>query len=58
VDLAEAYRRGYRDRPDRREKFKANENMEQLLTLSPDKGVEFLNEFYSSFAGEYQISPR
>lgn len=58
TDLEAAYRAGYRDRPDRCDKFKANENMDALHHLSPEKCVEFLNDFYASFAGEYEISPR
>ena len=55
VDVERGYREGYVDRPDRTEKFKANDNMEILLTLPPNECVEFLNNFYSDYAGEFQI---
>ena len=50
-----AYRRGYLERPDRRQKFRFNENMEILHTLSPEEGVEFLREFYAEHEGKYEI---
>jgi len=56
LDAAEAYRRGYLERPDRREKFRANANMEILHTLSPAGAVKFLNEFYAQHRGKYELS--
>lgn len=50
-----AYRQGYLDRSDRKEKFPDNYDMEILHSISPEEGVKFLNQFYSKFAGEYQI---
>src|SRR5437868_13196727 len=50
-----AYRRGYLDRPDRREKFRLNQDMEILHTLSPERGVEFLKKFFARHAGKYEI---
>lgn len=55
-DAAEAYAQGYANRPDRREKFRANANMEILHTLSPGEGVRFLHEFYAPRRGEYELS--
>lgn len=55
-DAAAAYREGYADRPDRREKFRANANMEILHTLKPREAVEFLNRFYSQHRGKYELS--
>ncbi|HEX8071231.1 MAG TPA: hypothetical protein VF546_14845 [Pyrinomonadaceae bacterium] len=52
---AEAYRRGYLERPDRRAKFRLNEDMEVLHTLTPAAAVEFLNRFYARHAGRYHI---
>ena len=56
LDALTAYRRGYRDRPDRREKFRANANMEILHTLSPAEGVKFLEQFYARHRGRYEMS--
>lgn len=57
VDLVQAYRQGYVDRADRKDKFGTNANMDVLLSLSPQEGVNFLNDFYVNFRGEYRISP-
>ena len=56
LDAATAYRRGYLERPDRREKFRANENMEILHSLSPAEAVKFLDEFYAQHRGKYELS--
>ncbi|HEX8456513.1 MAG TPA: hypothetical protein VF656_04250 [Pyrinomonadaceae bacterium] len=55
-DAATAYRRGYLERPDRREKFRANANMEILHTLKPADVVKFLDEFYAQHRGKYDLS--
>jgi hypothetical protein len=51
-----AYRQGYLERPDRREKFRLNYDMEALHSLSPAEGVEFIKQFYAKFAGKYEVS--
>jgi len=56
LDAVTAYRRGYLERPDRREKFRANANMEILHTLSPAEVVKFLDEFYAAHRGKYELS--
>jgi hypothetical protein len=55
-DAADAYREGYAARPDRREKFRANANMEILHTLKPQEAVKFLDEFYAQHRGKYELS--
>lgn len=55
VDVEKAYREGYVDRADRREKFRANENMEDLLKMKPEDGIEFLKRFYAEHEGKYEI---
>jgi hypothetical protein len=50
-----AYERGYRNRPDRRDKFPQNDNMEVLLEMPPEKGIEFLDGFYREYEGKYEI---
>lgn len=55
-DAADAYREGYTNRPDRREKFRANANMEILHTLTPQEAVKFLDEFYAQHRGKYELS--
>jgi hypothetical protein len=50
-----AYRRGYLERPDRREKFHRNENMEALHAVRPEEGVRFIRQFFSTLAGKYEL---
>ena len=50
-----AYRRGYLERPDRREKFHRNENVEVLQSLGPEGGVRFIREFFSDLSGKYEL---
>ena len=55
LGAAEAYRRGYLERPDRRAKFRLNQDMEVLHTLSPQEGVQFLQKFFARHVGKYEI---
>ena len=50
-----AYRRGYLERPDRREKFHRNENMEALQSLTLEEGVSFIRQFFSGLTGKYEL---
>ncbi len=56
LDAERAYREGYRDRSDRKEKFPLNYDMEDIHSLSPEAGVSFLDEFYARYPGEYYLS--
>ncbi|MGI9105023.1 MAG: hypothetical protein ACR2G4_02115 [Pyrinomonadaceae bacterium] len=56
LDARTAYRQGYLERPDRREKFRANANMEILQTLDPAEAVKFLERFYAQHRGRYELS--
>lgn len=49
----EAYQKGYRRRSDRKEKFPWNENMEELLNLTPEEAVKFINTFFNEYQGKY-----
>jgi len=55
LDFTEAYRRGYLERSDRRERFHRNLDMEALHTLSPAEGVEFIRRFFSRHEGKYDL---
>ena len=56
VDAETAYAEGYRNRPDRKERFAANLDMEIIHTLSPAKGMEFLRDFYAKERGKYYLA--
>jgi len=55
LDFAEAYRRGYLERADRRERFHRNLDMEALHTLSPEEGVAFIRRFFARHEGKYDL---
>lgn len=55
-DAAIAYRLGYLDRPERKERFASNLDMEQLHSLSPEEGIRFLRDFYVGDAGNYLMA--
>jgi len=48
-----AYRTGYADRPDRKKKTPWNADMEALLTMPPQEGVEFLRKYFAKYEGKY-----
>lgn len=52
-----AYREGYLNRADRKERFATNLDMEILHSLSPEEGIRFLHEFYAKDAGNYYVAP-
>lgn len=54
--IAEAYKKGYADRPDRKTRFPQNANMELLQNVGPEEGVRFLNDFYREHEGKYELS--
>ena len=53
----DAYRSGYLERADRKEKFRANEDLESVQTLAPPEAIRFLEEFYREEAGNYLLTP-
>jgi hypothetical protein len=56
LDAATAYRRGYLERPDRRERFPRNHDMEALHALSPADSVTFVKKFFARHEGKYEVS--
>lgn len=56
LDAATAYRSGYLERPDRRARFPNNSDMESLHSLTPAEAVAFLNRFFASHKGKYELS--
>jgi len=55
-DAATAYREGYLERPERKERFASNLDMEPLHSLSPEAGIRFLQDFYANDAGNYYLT--
>jgi hypothetical protein len=55
-DAETAYRAGYLDRKDRKERFASNLDMESLHYLSAEDGIRFLQTFYRNDAGNYFLA--
>ncbi len=51
-----AYREGYLQRQDRKERFASNLDMEVLHSLNPEEGMRFLHEFYATDVGNYYLT--
>lgn len=56
LDAPTAYRRGYLERPDRRERFPKNQDMEALHALKPAEAVRFLERFFARHKGKFELS--
>lgn len=55
-DAATVYREGYLDRPNRKERFDSNLDMEALHSLPPAEGIRFLEDFYSQDKGKFFLA--
>jgi hypothetical protein len=55
LDAETAYRRGYLERPDRRERFPHNQDMEALHALTPADSVAFIKNFFARHEGKYEV---
>lgn len=55
-DAESAYRTGYLDRNDRKERFASNLDMEIIHSLSSEKGIGFLHEFYVNDEGNFWLA--
>ncbi|HEX8557773.1 MAG TPA: hypothetical protein VF668_06725 [Pyrinomonadaceae bacterium] len=56
LDAGTAYRRGYLERPDRRDRFPRNQDMEALHALSPADALAFIEDFFARHRGKYDLS--
>jgi hypothetical protein len=56
LDAPTAYRRGYLERPDRRERFPKNQDMEALHAMTPAEAVRFLRHFFARHKGKFELS--
>ncbi|HEY6233009.1 MAG TPA: hypothetical protein VIW64_17230 [Pyrinomonadaceae bacterium] len=50
------YKQGYLNRPERRQRFAANVDMEAVHSLTPQEGMRFLQDFYAADAGNYYLA--
>jgi hypothetical protein len=56
LDAATLYRLGYLERPDRRERFPDNHDMEALHSMPPEEALRFLEKFFARHKGKYELS--
>jgi len=52
----EAFRQGYLNKPDRKQKFPWNKDMEDVLLLDPAKKLEFINICFQKYTGRFEAS--
>lgn len=52
----EAYRKGYLERPDRKNKFPWNADMEKVHNLSPEEALNYINNFFTKYEGKFDCS--
>lgn len=55
-DAEAVYRQGYLDRPERKQRFASNLDMEAVHSLGREEGVRFLHDFYAADAGNYYLA--
>jgi len=55
-DAQTVYREGYLSRPDRKTRFAGNLDMEQLHTLGPEAGMDFVQRFFANDEGNYYLA--
>jgi FkbM family methyltransferase len=52
----EAYKKGYLERPDRKEKFPWNTDIEEIHNLSPTDALIYVNKFFAKYQGKFDCS--
>ncbi len=52
----EAYKKGYFDRPDRKEKFPWNADIEEIHNLSPEDALNYVNNCFAKYKGKFDCS--
>jgi hypothetical protein len=55
-DAATVYREGYVNRPDRKTRFAGNLDMEELHSLDPEAGMQFVRKFFERDEGNYYLT--
>jgi hypothetical protein len=56
LTVDEAYKRGYLEQADRKEKFPWNANVEQLQTMPPDEALGFVRTLFSRYEGKFECT--
>ena len=53
--LTQIYNDGYVNKPDRKEKFSYNYDVDVLLKINPSDSIEFINNLFKDYQGKYQL---
>ena len=56
--LTQIYNDGYVNKPDRKEKFSYNYDVDVLLKINPSDSIEFINNLFKDYQGKYQLELR
>jgi hypothetical protein len=56
LTAAAAYETGYALKPDRREKFPWNSNVDQVLEMDPAEAEAFFLTFFDKYDGQFELS--
>lgn len=51
-----AYATGYLERPDRKERFPWNSDVEEIYSLDTEGKIAFLETYFAKYAGKYELS--
>ncbi|GEO04626.1 hypothetical protein AAE02nite_22900 [Adhaeribacter aerolatus] len=54
LEPGQAYQEGYVNKPDRTTKFPYNKDVDALLDMSPEKALDFINEYFKQYKGKYE----
>lgn len=56
--LTQIYNDGYVNKPDRKEKFSYNYDVDVLLKINPSDSIEFIDNLFKDYQGKYQLELR
>ncbi|MDB5261415.1 MAG: hypothetical protein JWQ14_696 [Adhaeribacter sp.] len=56
LEPGEAYRDGYINKPDRAAKFPYNKDVDVLLTMPPEKALDFIHDYFKKYKGKYEAT--
>ncbi|HKP47843.1 MAG TPA: class I SAM-dependent methyltransferase [Pyrinomonadaceae bacterium] len=55
INAESAYDNGYRNRTDRRKRFALNFDVDAVLSMPPERAIEFMRQFYKKDEGNYYL---
>jgi hypothetical protein len=55
LSLKEFYENGYVNKPDRKEKFSYNKDIDILLKMNAEEGIDFINKFFKEYHGKFEL---